>query len=67
MASPGALERSGRRDLLVFKSIGTAVQDLTLAGELITAARTVGLGRELGELTRLKPAAPPTLATGEAV
>jgi ornithine cyclodeaminase/alanine dehydrogenase len=67
MASSGALERSRPRDLLVFKSIGTAVQDLTLAGELITAARTLGLGRELGELTRLKPATPRTPAAGEAV
>jgi ornithine cyclodeaminase/alanine dehydrogenase len=67
MESPAALERSRERDLLVFKSIGTAVQDLTLADELITAARTVGLGRELGELTRLKPATPPTPTAGEAV
>jgi hypothetical protein len=53
--------------VIVFKSVGTAVQDLTLAGELISAARTVGLGRELGELTSLKPATPPTARAGEPV
>jgi alanine dehydrogenase len=50
----------GARDLLTFKSVGTAVQDLALAAELIGAARTAGRGRMLGELSRLKPfAAPP--------
>ena len=48
------LERDGR-DLRAFKSIGTAVHDLSLAVALIEAARRAGRGRELGELTRLKP------------
>jgi ornithine cyclodeaminase/alanine dehydrogenase len=42
-------------DLLAFKSVGTAVHDLSLAGALIEAARASGRGRELGELARLKP------------
>jgi alanine dehydrogenase len=46
--------RDGARDLLAFKSIGTAVQDLALAGSMLSAARTEGRGRELGELTSLK-------------
>ena len=44
----------GQRDLLAFKSVGTAVQDLALAGSLFAAARADGRGRELGELTSLK-------------
>lgn len=42
------------RDLLVFKSVGTALQDLALAASLITGAREVGLGREIGEIAELK-------------
>src|SRR5262249_38257604 len=41
--------------LRVFKPVGTALQDLSLAVALIDAARAAGRGRELGELTRLKP------------
>jgi ornithine cyclodeaminase/alanine dehydrogenase-like protein (mu-crystallin family) len=43
------------RDLLAFKSVGTAVHDLSLAIALIAAARGCGRGSEIGELTRLKP------------
>ncbi|MBV8998155.1 MAG: ornithine cyclodeaminase family protein [Solirubrobacterales bacterium] len=57
MSRPQALARSSERDLGVFKSVGTAVQDLALAGELITLAAEQGVGRELGELTRLKRSA----------
>lgn len=50
----------GERDLLVFKSVGTATQDLALASTAVEAAQAAGRGREVGELTRLKPfAAPP--------
>lgn len=42
------------RDLLVFKSVGTALQDLALAAALLASAREQGLGRELGELAELK-------------
>lgn len=52
--------RSGERDLLAFKSVGTAIQDLALASAVLDAAVTSGRGRDVGELTRLKPfAAPP--------
>jgi ornithine cyclodeaminase/alanine dehydrogenase len=44
----------GARDLLAFKSVGTAVQDLALAGSMLGAARAEGRGRELGELVSLK-------------
>jgi ornithine cyclodeaminase/alanine dehydrogenase len=51
----GRLRRDhGERDLLAFKSVGTAVQDLALAGSVLSTARAEGRGRELGELTRLK-------------
>ncbi|MFI6350209.1 ornithine cyclodeaminase family protein [Streptomyces sp. NPDC050560] len=42
------------RDLLVFKSVGTALQDLALATTLIEGARARGLGREIGDITELK-------------
>ncbi len=42
------------RDLLTFKSVGTAIQDLVLAAELVASARESGVGRELGELASLK-------------
>jgi alanine dehydrogenase len=52
--------QNGDRDLLTFKSVGTAIQDLALAHAAVEAAANGGRGRELGELTRLKPfAAPP--------
>lgn len=53
-ARPAADGTSGR-DLLVFKSVGTALQDLALASALVEVAMADGRGRELGELTRLKP------------
>lgn len=43
------------RDLLVFKSAGTALQDLALARELTRRAADSGLGRDIGEASRLKP------------
>lgn len=55
LADPALLERRDGRDLLVFKSVGTAVQDLALARAALTAAKDAGCGRELGELARLKP------------
>ena len=45
----------GDRDLRVFKSVGTAVHDIALAAAVIARARERGVGRDLGEITRLKP------------
>lgn len=56
---PAALRRDTGRDLLVFKSVGTALQDLALARALLAAARSRGAGRDLGALTSLKPFATP--------
>ncbi|MGP3968293.1 ornithine cyclodeaminase family protein [Streptomyces sp. 6N223] len=49
-----ARTQADRRDLLVFKSVGTALQDLALAAALIAGAREQGIGRELGDLAELK-------------
>lgn len=54
---------TSERDLVCFKSVGTAVQDLALAGELIGAATAAGRGRQLGELTRLKAFSAPAAET----
>jgi alanine dehydrogenase len=50
----GRLQRDGTRDLLAFKSVGTAVQDLALAKSAFAAAQAQGRGRDLGELASLK-------------
>ncbi|MFI6956559.1 ornithine cyclodeaminase family protein [Nocardia sp. NPDC050408] len=42
------------RDLLIFKSVGTALQDLALAAVLIQGAVERGIGREIGVITELK-------------
>ncbi|GAA4738247.1 hypothetical protein GCM10023350_22990 [Nocardioides endophyticus] len=47
-------ESDAARDLLVFKSVGTALQDLALGALLVDRARSRGLGRDLGEITELK-------------
>jgi alanine dehydrogenase len=52
---PELLRREDGRDLLTFKSVGTALQDLALAELLVGAAEQNGVGRELGELAALKP------------
>jgi alanine dehydrogenase len=48
------VEEGSVRDLRVFKSVGTAIQDLALASEIMVAARKAGIGRELGDLAELK-------------
>lgn len=62
--APGQL-RDGERDLLAFKSVGTAVHDLSLAMALIAGAEESGRGTELGELTRLKPFAEQAAAAAQ--
>ncbi len=52
---PELLLREGDRDLLTFKSVGTALQDLSLAELVLEVAVATGRGRELGELAALKP------------
>lgn len=50
----GTAFSQGEPGLKVFKSVGTALQDLALAAAIITGASTNGYGRELGELAVLK-------------
>jgi len=59
MAHTTDVAPAGRRpgDLKVFKSVGTALQDLALAASIISAASASEHGRELGELAQLKPSA----------
>lgn len=54
VSDPERIGRSDGRDLLAFKSVGTAVQDLALARAAVDAAIAAGHGREIGELARLK-------------
>jgi ornithine cyclodeaminase/alanine dehydrogenase len=56
---PHRVQPRDDRDLLVFKSVGTAVQDLALAGAVLRAAAERNLGRDLGELTQLKATGAP--------
>lgn len=56
----GSGVEEGARDLLVFKSVGTALQDLALAAVLIKNATERGLGRDLGDITELKAAKQPS-------
>lgn len=63
---PGLLRREPGRDLLTFKSVGTALQDLALARHVLAAAHAAGRGRDLGELTGLKPFAARALVLGGA-
>lgn len=67
VARDRALLRTGPdRDLLTFKSVGTALQDLALARHVLDAARASGHGRDLGELARLKAPAARALVPGGA-
>ncbi len=53
--------RDGRRlrthpdDVLVLKTVGTAMQDLVVAGRVYACARARRLGTEVGEIPQLKP------------
>ena len=50
----GGPVKSGTPALRVFKSVGTALQDLALAASIIEIAEVRGYGRELGDLAELK-------------
>lgn len=60
------LRREPGRDLLTFKSVGTALQDLALARQVLHSAGPSDRGRDLGELTSLKPFAARSLVPGGA-
>ncbi|CAN5233329.1 ornithine cyclodeaminase family protein [soil metagenome] len=55
---PTLVRTDQTRDLVVFKSVGTALQDLAIASAVREAAAGRGRGTDLGEVTRLKAFAP---------
>ena len=54
-AGPITLDVDADRDLYVFKSLGTALQDLAIAQLVYEHARDSGYGTDLGELSSIKP------------
>lgn len=51
-----AAGRTDPRQITLFKSVGTAIQDIGLASHIYKQARERGLGRELGDFPYVKPA-----------
>ncbi|MGH2404005.1 MAG: ornithine cyclodeaminase family protein, partial [bacterium] len=49
--------RERTADIVVVKTVGTAVQDLVVAGRVYESARAKGLGYEIGDWPSLKPPA----------
>ncbi|MGH2374583.1 MAG: ornithine cyclodeaminase family protein [bacterium] len=47
--------RDSAGDIVVVKTVGTALQDLVVAGRVYESARAKGLGKELGDWPQLKP------------
>lgn len=46
---------ASERDVILFKSAGTALQDLALARALLLEAEKTEVGRDVGEVSKLKP------------
>jgi ornithine cyclodeaminase/alanine dehydrogenase len=53
--------RSSDRQITLFKSVGTAVQDISLAVKIFNNATKLGLGHELGEFPAIIDRSPPKL------
>lgn len=52
----GKIRARERADhIVIVKTVGTALQDLVVAGRVYESARAKGLGRELGDWPQLKP------------
>jgi alanine dehydrogenase len=47
--------RSTDRDITLFKSVGTALQDLAVARAIYRRARQKGVGRDLGQFPKMRP------------
>jgi len=47
--------RSHDADITLFKSVGTALQDLAIANAIYSRARKAGLGRDVGRFPRMRP------------
>jgi ornithine cyclodeaminase/alanine dehydrogenase-like protein (mu-crystallin family) len=59
-AERATVRTDNTHDLVVFKSIGTAIQDLAMARTVYEHAVEHGYGTDLGEVSRLKPFAQST-------
>jgi ornithine cyclodeaminase/alanine dehydrogenase-like protein (mu-crystallin family) len=46
--------RQGAQQITLFKSVGTGLQDLAVAGALYRRAQERGLGQELGDFPRAR-------------
>ncbi|HET8679198.1 MAG TPA: ornithine cyclodeaminase family protein [bacterium] len=51
----GKIARERPGDIVIIKTVGTALQDLVVAGRVYESARAKGLGKELGDWPQLKP------------
>jgi alanine dehydrogenase len=47
--------RAAKTDITLFKSVGTALQDLAVAKAIYDRARVKGLGRDVGRFPRMRP------------
>lgn len=55
IAATAPLRTDADRDLLVLKTVGTALQDLALARAVYRRSQEIGFGEDIGEVARLKP------------
>jgi len=47
--------RGADSDVTLFKSVGTALQDLVIANAIYQRARQKGVGRDLGRFPKMRP------------
>jgi len=47
--------RTGNSDITLFKSVGTALQDLAIANAIYLRAKQKGLGRDVGNFPKMRP------------
>jgi ornithine cyclodeaminase/alanine dehydrogenase-like protein (mu-crystallin family) len=47
--------RTAKTDITLFKSVGTALQDLSIAKAIYDRAKAKGLGRDVGRFPRMRP------------
>jgi ornithine cyclodeaminase/alanine dehydrogenase-like protein (mu-crystallin family) len=47
--------RSADSDITLFKSVGTALQDLAIANAIYLRAKQKGVGRDVGNFPKMRP------------
>jgi alanine dehydrogenase len=65
LQNPG-LGRASRNERVLFKSVGTAEQDIALSAIVLQQARAAGFGEDLGEFPALRPIQSPSPAAAQA-